>query len=188
MPRRTLTRLSQRRTRNSTNKRNRNVAPDSTNNGTEQITAFDFTIETYKIAFTCELTAFQTIHLGTMDCVCSFCGAIHFQSEKTAANNNSFSLCCHKGKVKLDNFPQNDFFENLFNGLTSNNAAIKKRSKNYFQNIRSYNAAFAMISSEAEIDQSVANGVYFFKNISTTLKQLYNIDFVDHLMCLVTMC
>ena len=44
---------------------------------------------------------------------------------------------------------QNEYFKSLYDGLTSNEPSIKRKSKNYFENIRKYNSSFAMVSLEA---------------------------------------
>jgi len=65
--------------------------------------------------------------------------------------------------VCLPPLTQNHFFNNLYTGLSSHDELDKRQSTNYFNNIRNYNSSFAMISSEAKIDESVAQGIYHFK-------------------------
>lgn len=166
MPRRTVTgrprrTIGRRIERN--NRRNRyNRTPNNSQNELENIPV-NFLNESNKVALTSNLTNFESFNIGEMNVSCSKCGAVHFNDEKTGGANDEFNLCCHKGKVLLQNYTSNEFFKNLCDGLTSDNVQIKQRSQNYFQNIRSFNASFAMISSEAQIDESVANGVYHFK-------------------------
>lgn len=74
-----------------------------------------------------------------------------------------FTMCCEKGKVKLTPYKQSDFFNKLYENLTSTDANEKAIAKNYFENIRSYNAAFSMVSSEARIDERFMRGIYHFK-------------------------
>ena len=51
----------------------------------------------------------------------------------------------------------------MYDGVTSNEPWIKRKSKNYFENIRKYKSSFVMISSEVKISDTVMNGVYHFK-------------------------
>lgn len=106
---------------------------------------------------------FDSFDCGPMELICRFCQAKHFNSEVTQRDMNAFTVCCHKGKVSLLPLTENDFFNDLFNGLSSNDSNVKRRSKNFFENIRSFNSAFAMVSSEAKIDNAVMQGVYHFK-------------------------
>ena len=64
---------------------------------------------------------------------CSNCGALKFEKETD-------SLCCSKGKVQLDAFPQpQPFLQHLYEGVDSN-------GKHFLANIRKYNSAFQMTS------------------------------------------
>ena len=64
---------------------------------------------------------------------CSNCGALKFEKETD-------SLCCSKGKVQLDVFPQpQPFLQHLYEGVDSN-------GKHFLANIRKYNSAFQMTS------------------------------------------
>lgn len=118
-------------------------------------------------SFKCALNSiprnFNSYSCGSMSLRCAFCSAKHFQAEVTLRNTQSFPLCCHKGKIDLSTLGQNTLFKNLCDGLFSNDNSIKRRSKNYFENIRSYNSAFAMVSSEAKLSNTLLNGVYHFK-------------------------
>ena len=61
------------------------------------------------------------------------CGALKFEKETD-------SLCCSKGNVKLDGFPQlQPFLQHLYEGTDNN-------SKHFLSNIRKYNCAFQMTS------------------------------------------
>lgn len=106
---------------------------------------------------------FNSFHCGLLNLTCTHCRAKHFNGEITRGSRNSFTLCCHKGKVFLTPYTHNSFFKNFYDGLVSTNNGIKRKSKNYFENIRSYNSAFAMISSEAQVNEEVMQGVYHFK-------------------------
>jgi hypothetical protein len=56
-----------------------------------------------------------------------------------------------QGKGKLAPYQHSEFMQNLINGATSTIKETKKLSKNYLSNIRSYNSAFAMVSSESHL-------------------------------------
>ncbi|XP_065362023.1 uncharacterized protein LOC135955598 [Calliphora vicina] len=98
-----------------------------------------------------------------MDKECIKCNAKHFSSEVTNRDNDVFTLCCHKGKVVLHPLIQNELFKSLYDGLSSNNVDIKRKSRNYFNNIRQYNSAFAMVSTEAHLSDTFTGGIYHFK-------------------------
>ncbi|XP_071044359.1 uncharacterized protein [Parasteatoda tepidariorum] len=100
--------------------------------------------------------------IGSMTFICNFCHAKHFMLEKTGSSNE-YGICCQKGKVDLPLLSHSQYFENLITGVTSLDHTAKKRSQNYLDNIRSYNSAFAMISSETHLDESVTGGMYHFK-------------------------
>lgn len=120
-------------------------------------------VDSYKVALVYPIRDFVSHKCGSLNLCCSLCGAKHFQSEVTRRNTQAFTSCCHKGKVNLPPLTQNRFFQSLCEGLYSTDVAIKRRSKNYFQNIRSYNSSFAMVSSEAKLSDTAFNGVYHFK-------------------------
>ena len=50
----------------------------------------------------------------------------------------------------------------MYDGLTSNEPSMKRKSTNYFENIRKHNSSFAMVSSEPKISDTVTRGVYHF--------------------------
>ena len=64
---------------------------------------------------------------------CSNCGALKF-------NKETDGLCCSKGKVQLDQFPQpHPFLQHLYEGIDSN-------GKHFLGNLRKYNSVFQMTS------------------------------------------
>ena len=68
-----------------------------------------------------------------MSALCSNCGTFKFKKETD-------SLCCSKGHVKLDEFPQvQAFLQHLYESIGSN-------SKHCLANIRKYNSVFQMTS------------------------------------------
>ena len=76
---------------------------------------------------------YNTTGISTMTLRCSTCGALKFEKETD-------SLCCSKGKVQLDEFPQpQTFLQHLYEGIDSN-------GKHFLANIRKYNSAFQMTS------------------------------------------
>ena len=76
---------------------------------------------------------YDTTNVGTLSVECSNCGAFKFPMETE-------SLCCSKGNVQLDAFPQPPvFLQHLYEGVDSN-------GKHFLTNIRKYNCAFQMTS------------------------------------------
>ena len=74
---------------------------------------------------------YNTTSIGTMSLLCSNCGAFEFEKETD-------SLCCSKGNVKLDEFPQvQAFLLHLYEGIDSN-------GKHFLANIHKYNSVFQM--------------------------------------------
>ncbi|KAJ6466774.1 hypothetical protein C8R45DRAFT_838767, partial [Mycena sanguinolenta] len=104
----------------------------------------------------------QRISLGSMNLVCSKCGALHWDAEKlskSTRNSLHFGTCCLDGKISLPDVqaPPRALLE-LFNGTSHHSPHFKK-------NIRAYNAAFALASLGVTIDNSVLDGggPYVFK-------------------------
>lgn len=158
---RTLTGRRERGVNRNSERMRRQIATNSRDNVDENL--IEQLSDTFKIALNLIPSNFCCFDCGEMDLRCIFCNARHFKGEITMRDVNKFTLCCHKGKVALPAFTENNFFKQLFDGVSSSDNIVKMRSKNYFENIRSYNSAFAMISSEAKIDERVAQGVYHFK-------------------------
>ena len=76
---------------------------------------------------------YNTTNVDTLTVECSNCGAIKFPMETE-------SLCCLKGNVKLDAFPQpQPFLQHLYEGTKSD-------GKHFLGDIRKYNCAFQMTS------------------------------------------
>lgn len=123
----------------------------------------DVLSETFRVALNLVPRNFDSYNVGPMNLKCRFCDAKHFAFEVTAGDRNAFTMCCHKGKVFLAPLSQNSFFNDLYDGLKSIDPIVKAKSKNYFENIRSFNSSFAMVSSEASIDDRVLQGIYHFK-------------------------
>jgi len=93
--------------------------------------------------------------LGLMNEECRFCRGRHFRSEKTATG--TFTKCCHNGKARLT-IPERS---NTILSLLTEQDQI---SKNYRLNIRSYNAAMAMVSAKASVnEQRGGGGPYHYK-------------------------
>ena len=74
-----------------------------------------------------------TADIGKMDKVCQHCSAVKFKGE-------TLGCCCSSGKVVLDSFPP---LPQLLQDLLSGESPI---SKEFLQNLRSYNNCFAMTS------------------------------------------
>ena len=78
-------------------------------------------------------TFHNTTDIGSMSWQCSNCGALKF-------NKETDGLCCSKGKVQLDQFPQlHPFLQHLYEGIDSN-------GKHFLGNLRKYNSVFQMTS------------------------------------------
>ena len=76
---------------------------------------------------------FSTTDVGTLSIECSHCDALKFPGETE-------SLCCSKGNVQLEPFPQpQPFLLHLYEGTDSD-------GKHFLNNIRKYNCAFQMTS------------------------------------------
>ena len=76
---------------------------------------------------------YNTTNIGSLTAQCSNCGALKFDKETDG-------LCCLKGNVQLDEFPQlQPFLRHLYEGTDSN-------GKHFLANIRKYNCAFQMTS------------------------------------------
>ena len=76
---------------------------------------------------------YNTTDVGTLSVQCSKCGATKFPMETE-------SLCCLKGTVQLDAFPQPPvFLQHLYEGVDSN-------GKHFLTSIRKYNCVFQMTS------------------------------------------
>ena len=84
----------------------------------------------------------QESYLGTMEKMCSFCNAKHFNDELT-------TNCCYKGSVFLPTIRLHPSIANYMNGSDLH-------CKNFMDNIRSYNSAMAFASMGAQIDHTVA--------------------------------
>ncbi|KMQ88034.1 hypothetical protein RF55_12551 [Lasius niger] len=78
--------------------------------------------------------------LGQMNVECQFCKSLNFACEKS--KDEKLTYCCQKGKLQLKPINSPDFLINLYMGNDST-------SKNFIDNIRSYNSALAMASMGA---------------------------------------
>lgn len=141
-------------TSNDTNRRNRR------NNDDNLVTVL---MDNFKCALIDVPINFISHDCGPMSLRCMHCNAVHFEGEITGRNRNSFTICCHKGKVALPALTNNSFFQALYENLSSNDLHQKRLSQNYFNNIRKFNSAFAIVSSEAKIAETTMAGVYHFK-------------------------
>ena len=94
--------------------------------------------------------------MGDKSCICVDCEAKMWYEERTNKHRNSrtprFSLCFMQGKVKLPKLiDPPELLYNLFHGGD-------RRSKNFVDNIRSYNMMFSFTSMGGKIDNSVNQG------------------------------
>ena len=94
-------------------------------------------------------------YCGPMNVICGNCGGKNFKDEKP--KDGLFTHCCQKGKVKLDPLqPVPDLIKNL---MTANDPD----SKNFMENIRSYNSALAFASMGAQIKRLPGFSPYCFR-------------------------
>lgn len=91
---------------------------------------------------------------GQLNSVCQFCQAKHFASERPT--DGYFNICCNKGKVFLTQIRQSEFLKDL---LTNNH----EHSKNFMENIRSFNSSLAFASMGANIAPPPGYGPYAFR-------------------------
>ncbi|XP_062189934.1 uncharacterized protein LOC133892964 [Phragmites australis] len=95
-------------------------------------------------------------NFGKPTCRCKNCNALLWHEERLAPNvgtkNPSFGICCKQGKISLP--PQKEappYLENLLKGG-------EKESKNFRENIRSYNSMFAFTSIGGIVDKEINKG------------------------------
>ena len=119
---------------------------------------------------------YPDLFLGTMTVQCSHCGALHWMVEKWSNSSMIhpvFGRCCQRGKVSLPSMrtPPEPLYSLLSMQLDYNPnyflpAVQRERSRNYLNNIRKYNAAFAFISLGVKIDERITGaggGPYAFR-------------------------
>ena len=88
--------------------------------------------------------------LGQMNNTCPNCGAKYFQEEVNS--QGVFTKCCYRGAITLPPIqPPSINILQLFNGDTAN-------SRHFLQNIRHYNAAMAMASWNATLNEHAGRG------------------------------
>ncbi|KAL6495525.1 hypothetical protein OROGR_030088 [Orobanche gracilis] len=124
---------------------------ESNDGGAESSSTSLLTMESYRLAESIEYS-----DLGGPTFVCKNCNAIMWYEERAEksrqSTNPEFSLCCMKGKVHipfLDKPPK--LLYNLITGVDS-------RSKNFKENIRSYNSMFSFTSIGGKVDSSLNDG------------------------------
>lgn len=88
--------------------------------------------------------------------ICQYCGALHWFAERVEkrkkTNPTKFSGCCLNGKVLV---PYSKMPPVLLWDLIVGNDV---RSRNFIENIRSYNSIFAFTSFGGKIESGVNNG------------------------------
>ncbi|UYV64563.1 hypothetical protein LAZ67_3001189, partial [Cordylochernes scorpioides] len=89
-----------------------------------------------------------------MNEICEFCNSLNFMGERPP--DRKFSACCHKGKIDLPEQDYPEYLETLMNGVDHN-------SKNFMENIRSYNSSLAFASIGANIATPPGYGPYCFR-------------------------
>ena len=83
-------------------------------------------------------------YLGPMNVVCSSCGALHWEAERTG-NDTNFTMCCQKGKVHVDPFKEPP--EELKKMFMDKQHPLHK---GFLEDIIKYNNSFATASVVAE--------------------------------------
>jgi hypothetical protein len=119
---------------------------------------------------------YPDLFLGPMTVQCISCGALHWMVEKRSDSsliNPTFGRCCQRGKVSLPSMrtPPEPLYSLLCMQLDSNpdyirSANQRERSRNFLNNIRKYNAAFAFLSLGVKIDERITGaggGPYAFR-------------------------
>jgi hypothetical protein len=91
---------------------------------------------------------------GTLDTICNYCQAKHFRAEQPS--DKLFTQCCQKGKVILEPIRVAPLLQELMSGK-------HKHSKNFLENIRSFNSALAFASMGANITPPPGYGPYCFR-------------------------
>ena len=94
--------------------------------------------------------------------ICPYCYTLYFDCEKLTSswvNHPKFGICCLQGQIQL--LSLQPLTGILHNYLTGDDYS----SREFCNNIRQYNAAFAMTSVGVKIDNSVTrqSGLYCFK-------------------------
>ena len=114
--------------------------------------------------------------LGSFTVVCPSCGALHWMEERLAQSSErspKFGMCCKSGKISWPAMPDPpEPLRSLLDGANQSNrmssASLNSDSleaKEFRENIRNYNNAFAFSSLGVKIDPSVygAHGIFTFR-------------------------
>mmetsp|Transcript_5481 Transcript_5481/g.9654 ORF Transcript_5481/g.9654 Transcript_5481/m.9654 type:complete len:238 (-) Transcript_5481:280-993(-) len=107
--------------------------------------------------------------IGQMNIVCECCGALHFSGERTGNDLFKFLNCCRKGKIRITEpaISASDLLcEVKSNALAFISSLLKgsdERSKEFLENIRSYNGTLAFASINSEIDVFKTPGPYVYR-------------------------
>jgi hypothetical protein len=95
-------------------------------------------------------------YIGPMNEICSECDSVNFKDEKPS--NGKFSLCYHKGKVKLEPLgPYPELLKALLTDIKHPNYV------NFVANIRSYDCALVFASMSAFIAPQPGYSLYCFR-------------------------
>ncbi|XP_057433563.1 uncharacterized protein LOC130726329 [Lotus japonicus] len=94
--------------------------------------------------------------IGDMKYSCQYCGALHWFAERTGntkiTNPTKFMTCCLKGKVLIP------FLQKAPALLWELVMGHDVRSRNFIENIRSYNSVFSFTSFGGKIETGLNNG------------------------------
>ncbi|XP_057440948.1 uncharacterized protein LOC130732938 [Lotus japonicus] len=94
--------------------------------------------------------------LGDINMICKYCGATLWELERAEKSKSpldpDFSICCAKGKISIPYLKESP--ELLLKLLTKN----EPRSRNFLDNIRSYNSMFAFTSIGGKVVTNMNDG------------------------------
>ncbi|XP_021965954.1 uncharacterized protein LOC110861154 [Folsomia candida] len=91
---------------------------------------------------------------GSMPILCEECGSINFKDEWP--KGNSFTYCCKKGRIKEPQVQMCQLIQDLMTGK-------HQHSKNFMENVRSFNSALAFASMGANVYSAKGRGPYTFR-------------------------
>jgi hypothetical protein len=100
---------------------------------------------------------------GKPTCRCQHCNALLWHEERLGPNKQtkkpSFGICCKNGKISLPAYKTPpEYLQRLLN-------RDDKQSKNFRENIRSYNSMFSFTSTGGVVDKEInkGHGPYVFR-------------------------
>ncbi|CAG8631852.1 19565_t:CDS:2, partial [Cetraspora pellucida] len=101
--------------------------------------------KTYEIALCFSATVTAVHHVLEVPCICSYCNAKLFSDETE-------SICCIKGKIKLASTESFASLKNLY-------TRCDDVGDEFHNNIRAYNSVFAFTSIGVKLDKKLVNEI-----------------------------